>query len=91
MAPSPVNVVVSNVPGPRVPVTIDGTPMTDIYSVGPILEGIGLNVTVWSYVDRMNFTLLACPDLLPDLDELVGELRPALDELLATVREETPR
>ena len=78
--PSPVNVVVSNVPGPRVPVTIDGTPMTDIYSVGPILEGIGLNVTVWSYVDRMNFTLLACPDLLPDLDEL-----------LATVREETPR
>ena len=35
--------------------------------------------------------LLACPDLLPDLDELVGELRPALDELLATVREETPR
>ena len=89
--PSPVNVVVSNVPGPRVPVTIDGTPMTDIYSVGPILEGIGLNVTVWSYVDRMNFTLLACPDLLPDLDELVGELRPALDELLATVREETPR
>ena len=89
--PSPVNVVVSNVPGPRVPVTIDGTPMTDIYSVGPILEGVGLNVTVWSYVDRMNFTLLACPDLLPDLDELVGELRPALDELLATVREETPR
>lgn len=89
--PSPVNVVVSNVPGPRVPVTIDGTPMTDIYSVGPILEGIGLNVTVWSYVDRMNFTLLACPDLLPDLDELTAELRPALDELLATVREETPR
>ena len=89
--PSPVNVVVSNVPGPRAPVTIDGTPMTDIFSVGPILEGIGLNVTVWSYVDRMNFTLLACPDLLPDLDELVGELRPALDELLATVREETPR
>lgn len=84
--PAPVNVVVSNVPGPREQITIGGMTMTDIFSVGPILEGIGLNVTVWSYVDRMNVTLLACPDLLPDLDHLTAQLRPALDELLATVR-----
>lgn len=82
--PAPVNVVVSNVPGPRQPVTIDGVPMTDVFSVGPILEGVGLNVTVWSYVDRMNITLLSCPDVLPDLDALTAELRPALDELLAS-------
>jgi diacylglycerol O-acyltransferase len=41
-------------------------------------------VTVWSYVDRMNVTLLTCPDLLPDLDALTAELPPALDELLAS-------
>ena len=82
--PAPFNVVVSNVPGPRAVATIAGATLADLFSVGPILEGIGLNVTVWSYVDRMNFSLLTCPDLLPDLDALAAELRPALDELLDT-------
>lgn len=79
---APFNVVVSNVPGPREPVTIAGARLVDLFSVGPILEGIGLNVTVWSYVDRLNFSLLSCPDLLPDLRPVADQLRPALDELL---------
>ena len=81
--PAPFNVVVSNVPGPREPVTIAGARLADLFSVGPILEGIGLNVTVWSYVDRLNFSLLSCPDLVGDLPSITAELRPALDELLA--------
>ncbi len=56
--------------------------LDDLFSVGPILEGIGLNVTAWSYVDRMNFSLLSCPDLVADLASLAARLRPALDELL---------
>lgn len=81
--PAPFNVVVSNVPGPREPVTVGGARLTDLYSVGPILEGIGLNITVWSYLDRLNFSALACPDTLPDLPGLVRHLRPALAELAA--------
>ena len=77
----PINVVVSNVAGPREQVTIAGARLSDLFSVGPILEGIGLNVTAWSYMGRMNFSLLACPDLLPDLAGIVRELRPALDAL----------
>jgi diacylglycerol O-acyltransferase len=79
--PPPFNVVVSNVRGPAEPVSISGTRLSDFFSVGPILEGIGLNVTAWSYVDRLNFSLLTCPDLIPDLRPLVAEIRPALDEL----------
>jgi diacylglycerol O-acyltransferase / wax synthase len=78
----PFNLVVSNVPGPREPLTISGAELDDLFSVGPILEGIGLNVTAWSYVDRMNVSLLSCPDLVPDLAPLVAGFRPALDELL---------
>ena len=51
---------------------------------GPILEGIGLNVTAWSYVDRMNFSFLGCPDLVDDLAPLVAELPRALEELRTT-------
>jgi diacylglycerol O-acyltransferase len=64
-------------------VTVGGARLTDLYSVGPILEGIGLNITVWSYLDRLNFSALACPDTLPDLPGLVRHLGPALAELVA--------
>lgn len=78
----PFNVIVSNVPGPREPVTIGGAALSDLYSVGPILEGIGLNVTAWSYVGSMNFSLLTCPELLADLRPLADGFAPALEELL---------
>ena len=83
----PFNVIVSNVRGPGEPVTIAGAALRDLYSVGPILEGIGLNVTAWSYVDRLNVSLLSCPDLVPDLGSLVAHLRPALDELLEMTKD----
>jgi diacylglycerol O-acyltransferase len=80
--PAPFNVVVSNVPGPTMPVWIAGARLTDLFSVGPILQGIGLNVTVWSYLDRMNFSFLACPDLLPDLRGLADHLPAGLQDLV---------
>ena len=83
----PFNVIVSNVRGPAAPVTIAGAALRDLYSVGPILEGIGLNVTAWSYVDRLNISLLSCPDLVADLRPIVAQLRPALDELLETTKD----
>ena len=80
---APFNVVVSNVPGPREPITIGGAKLTDLFSVGPILEGIGLNITVWSYCDRMAFSALACPDTFDDLPGLAAQLEPALADLRA--------
>jgi diacylglycerol O-acyltransferase len=69
-------------------VAISGALLDDLYSVGPILEGIGLNVTAWSYVDRLNVSLLSCPDLVADLDALRDEMAPALEELVqARLRE----
>ena len=82
--PPPFNLVVSNVRGPGEPVSISGAHLRDLFSVGPILEGIGLNVTAWSYVDRMNFSFLGCPDLVDDLGPLVAELPRALEELRMT-------
>ena len=79
--PAALNLVVSNVAGPRDHVTIGGTRLDDLFSVGPILEGTGLNITAWSYMDRMNFSLLGCPALIDDLPSLAARLRPALDEL----------
>jgi diacylglycerol O-acyltransferase len=64
-----------------VPLYVAGAQITGIWSVGPILENIGLNITVWSYLDGLNFALLACPDAAPDLDRLASFVPDALDEL----------
>jgi hypothetical protein len=79
---SPINLVVSNVPGPRQPLHVAGSTLAALYSIGPILEGIGLNITTWSYVDRMYVGMLACPQHAPDLWNLADAFGPALDELL---------
>jgi diacylglycerol O-acyltransferase / wax synthase len=77
----PINLVVSNVPGPSEPLYVAGARLLGIWSMGPILENIGLNITVWSYVDQLNFGLVGCPDLTTDLARLGDLLGEALDEL----------
>jgi diacylglycerol O-acyltransferase len=79
----PINLVVSNVPGPRDPLYVAGARLGGIWSVGPILEGIGLNITMWSYLDELNFGMFACPDAMPDLWALADLLPTALDELVS--------
>lgn len=79
----PINLVVSNVPGPREPLYVAGGKMEGIYSVGPILEGIGLNVTVWSYCDQMNIGVIACREHIADPHEITDGMAAALAELLA--------
>jgi diacylglycerol O-acyltransferase / wax synthase len=79
--PPPINVIISNVPGPREPLYIAGAELTAIYSMGPILEGVGLNVTVWSYRDELFVGAVSCPQLVPDLAGLVTRLDDALAEL----------
>lgn len=83
LARPPLHLVVSNVPGPRAPLALGGARLVHLSSVGPLLEGVGLNITVWSYLDAMTFSVLSSPDNVPDLPRLVARLRGALDELVA--------
>ncbi|WP_421121913.1 WS/DGAT domain-containing protein [Aquihabitans daechungensis] len=76
------NVTISNVPGPPFPLYSIGARMVANYPIGPIMDGGGLNMTVMSYLDRLDFGLLACPDVLPDVAQLADGLQTALDELI---------
>ena len=79
----PANVVISNVPGPREPLYLSGRTMSHLYPVSTVIDGMGLNMTVQSYLDNLDFGLLADRELVPDLWDLCDLLRPAMDELLA--------
>ena len=68
---SPVNVVISNVPGPREAMYFAGAKLDAYIPVSTISDGVGLNITVHSYQDRLDFGLIADRELVPDLWHLV--------------------
>jgi diacylglycerol O-acyltransferase / wax synthase len=69
-----VNVPVSNVPGPRYPGRIACAPVVEFLSVGPLTFGIGVNITVWSYCDQLNVSVLADDVTFGDPHELTDAM-----------------
>lgn len=78
---TPVNLVVSNVPGPREPLYAAGAKLLHYYPVSTIVDGQGLNVTVQSYLDTLDFGLIACRQLVPDLPALLDAIIDDLAQL----------
>lgn len=79
------NVTISNVPGPPFPLYSAGARLVANYPMGPIFDGAGLNMTVMSYREQLDFGLQGDPALLGDPWVLAGHLEDALAELAATV------
>jgi diacylglycerol O-acyltransferase / wax synthase len=77
------NVIISNVPGPDVPLYLAGARMVAMYPFGPIIEGVGINVTVFSYLDHVYVGVQGCRVLTPDLDGLARGMEASLGELVA--------
>lgn len=75
------NLVVSNVPGPPVPLYFGGARVSSIFPFGPIFDGVGLNITLLSGQERVDVGLVACPDRLRGLWDLARGLQLALEEL----------
>jgi diacylglycerol O-acyltransferase len=75
------NLPISNVPGPREHGRVGGALVTEIYSVGPLTAGSGLNITVWSYVDQLNISVLSDGRTLEDPHELTGAMIDAFIEI----------
>jgi len=73
------NIPISNVPGPREHGRVGGALVTEIYSVGPLTAGSGLNITVWSYVDQLNVSVLSDGATVDDPHVLTGAI---IDEFI---------
>ncbi len=77
------NLVVSNVPGPQVPLYFLGAEVKAMYPLGPIFHGSGLNITVMSLSGKLDVGILSTPELMPDLWQLADAFVPEMKELLA--------
>ena len=76
------NLVVTNVPGPQVPLYVLGRELQDIFPVGFLPPNQALFVAIMSYNGSINFGLLADYDAIEDVEQLAGGIEHAIAELL---------
>jgi len=77
------NLIVSNVPGPDVPLYLAGARLAAMFPLGPIIEGVGVNITVFSYLDALYVGVQGCWDLAPDLEAIARGMEESLAGLVA--------
>lgn len=79
------NLVISNVPGPPVPLYFMGARIDALYPLGPIFHGAGLNITVMSNHGHVHVGVIACRESMPDVEDLVRRFPEELDRLTQAV------
>ncbi|GAA3447817.1 WS/DGAT/MGAT family O-acyltransferase [Planomonospora venezuelensis] len=83
MAPPPVNLIVSNVPGPQFPLYLCGARVLSYYPLSVLTDVTGgISITCFSYDGSLDFGIVSCPDRVTDAWRLMGHLQEAMDELL---------
>ncbi|MDG3011379.1 wax ester/triacylglycerol synthase family O-acyltransferase [Rhodococcus sp. D2-41] len=80
------NLVISNVPGPPVPLYFMGARIEAMYPLGPVFHGAGLNITVFSLDGELNIGLIGCRELTSTLWPLAQAMRDSLADLLSAAR-----
>lgn len=84
--PPALNVIVSNVPGPPVPLYTAGARINAIFPMGPLMPGAGINITVLSNMGNVDFGVIACRDTVPEVWRIAEGLSEAIDALLKAAR-----
>ncbi|NMN99853.1 wax ester/triacylglycerol synthase family O-acyltransferase [Gordonia sp. TBRC 11910] len=83
----PSNVAISNVPGPQVPIYLNGAKLVEFYPVSMLADGQALNITLHSYNGSLFFGLISSPNAVPDIAHLADLLLAEHQALLAAARQ----
>jgi WS/DGAT/MGAT family acyltransferase len=88
---SPVcNCVITNVPGPQVPLYMNGARLVTQYGLGPVTDAIGLFITVLSYNGHITISFASCREMVPDPGYFADCFQESFDEMLAAASPDDP-
>lgn len=88
--PLPFNLIVSNVPGPPVPISIAGARVMTYLPISIVYHGVGLNVSVYSYDGKLFVGVVSCADLMPDADHFARLVEKEFEALRTAVSARAP-
>ncbi len=77
----PINSIVTNVPGPQMPLYFHGARLRAIYPAVPLMQGMGLGIALTSYAGTMGIGFNCDPDIVPDLDDFVNRFIESMQQL----------
>jgi hypothetical protein len=75
------NVVISNVPGPSEKRYLNGAEVFSVHPISFVMQGQALNITLFTYADKITFVFTACRESLPSIQRLVTHTTDALVSL----------
>jgi WS/DGAT/MGAT family acyltransferase len=84
----PINTIVTNVPGPQMPLYFHGARLRAIYPMVPLMEGMGLGIALTSYAGTMGIGLNTDPDIVPDVELFLARLEDSMKRVAEAARVE---
>lgn len=84
------NLVTTNVPGPQIPLYLDGSKLLTQIGIAPIFDGMGLSIVIMSYAGNIGIGAISCKTLMPDLPVMITHIETATAELEAALKIDVP-
>jgi len=84
------NLFISNIPGPQLPLYMNGALQVGHFGMAPLVNGMGLFIATPSYNGKVSFNVTSTREVLPDIDFFVTCLKESLAELTAATKPEKP-
>ena len=79
-----IHTIVTNVPGPQIPLYFHGARVRAIYPAVPLMEGMGIGIALTSYAGTMGIGFNTDPDIIPDSGHFVNLFKQSMQELART-------
>ena len=79
------NVVITNIPGPQIPLYMNGARLQGNYGCVPILDGIGIILTMFSYAGTFSISVTTCKEIMPDVENFMNHVKSAFESLESAV------
>ena len=82
-----INAIFSNVPGSAEKLYLEGAELESLYPLSVVTDGMGINLTVISYGEKLCFAITSCPTAQPGIGELSGMLKKSFRSLQKSVKQ----